>query len=101
MRANIAQIGQASRMARCFGLDRCHPSDDLDTSQRNRAHTIWWTVCLLDQRFSAMIDATPDYRLQDYHRCCSPLDQNCGEPLWVPTEYLLSRFMCTDEGNDR
>ncbi len=68
MHINIGQIGQAPRMARCHGIDREYQLiNNHEISQKIHAQVIWWTICVLDQRYSASINATPDYRLQDHN----------------------------------
>src|ERR1700712_1948417 len=48
-------------MARCCGLDRqsCL-ANDLSATSNDRAQKLWWSVCVLDQRLAATVNATPD-----------------------------------------
>jgi hypothetical protein len=62
------QTGQASRIARSCGLDRGELlSNKLESDQGNHSsQRLWWTVCVLDQRHSAIIGANPDHQ-GNYH----------------------------------
>lgn len=55
---NVAQIGQASRIARAWKFD----CDDGDTEScaTKHAQKLWLSVCTLDQRLSASAGVSPD-----------------------------------------
>jgi hypothetical protein len=66
LRINSKQIGQAFRTARAHGLDgtlaRNHSPSSADP---NHAKSLWIDICVLDQRLSAAIGASPEYLFTD------------------------------------
>ncbi|KAE9382229.1 hypothetical protein N431DRAFT_476868 [Stipitochalara longipes BDJ] len=58
--------GQASRLARSCEIDQEGRLDDnFKPLGKNDVQKLWWTVCALDQRHSAVSGVSPDYVAQE------------------------------------
>lgn len=71
--ANLrVQIGQAMRMALIEGLHHPLPTE-LEPKLADRWNSIWWSVYILDHKFSASVGIPSSVR-----------DENVTAPLWDP-----------------
>ena len=97
MHANLPQTGQASRIARSCKLDNEWHLYEPDG--QNHVQKLWWTVCALDQRQSAVVGAVPDYLSQEQINRNLSEDNNPGNAFSLPLRVnlclanLLTRVM--------
>lgn len=58
-------LGMALRMAMTQGLHREFPADSLASEEAERQRSIWWTIYLLDQKFSSLMGTPSSIRVED------------------------------------
>lgn len=65
-------ISQAVAVARCCNLDgQKEVSEEIESGKVETARRLWYTGCILDQRYSAAICVVPNYPTQDGDRLFS------------------------------
>ncbi|KAI0914528.1 fungal-specific transcription factor domain-containing protein [Ustulina deusta] len=85
-------IGQAMSMALSQGLHRELIGDDLTEEDIKRHHAVWWTIYILDRRFSSLMGAPNLIRDEDITVPLPDFEQNSYSAKAMSLQVALARL---------
>ncbi|KAI1825075.1 fungal-specific transcription factor domain-containing protein [Xylaria intraflava] len=85
-------IGQAMRMALSQGLHRELIGDDLTDDEIQRNHAVWWTIYILDRRFSSLMGTPSSIRDDDITVPLPDFEQDSHSAKALSLQVALARL---------